>query len=106
MKYLLLLLALCATTHATEFSAYYTKIDSGEDFERFSRTSDEADIVVQGVAGDSGRLVFSRATSYLPVWETGKTRHPFKELTPRSGDGPAMRPDKVNTYSIARIIES
>ncbi|MEN9469608.1 MAG: hypothetical protein RL630_1341 [Verrucomicrobiota bacterium] len=106
MKSLLLLLALCVTAHATEFSAYYTKVDSGEDFEKFSRTSDEADIVVQGVAGNSGRLVFSRATSYLPVWEAGKTRHPFKELTPRSGDGPATRPDNVNTYSVARIIES
>ena len=106
MKPWLLLLALCVTVHAEEFSAYYTKVDSGEDFEKFSRTSDEADIVVQGVAGNSGRLVFSRATSYLPVWETGKTRHPFQELTPRSGDGPATRPDKVNTYSVARIIES
>ena len=106
MKPWLLLLALCVTVHAEEFSAYYTKVDSGEDFEKFSRTSDEADIVVQGVAGNSGRLVFSRATSYLPVWETGKTRHPFQELTPRSGDGPAARPDKVNTYSIARIIET
>ena len=109
------ILALCALAGASflhaerpapEFSAYYTKVDSGEDFEKFSRTSDEADIVVQGVAGNSGRLVFSRATSYLPVWETGKTRNPFKELTPRSGDGPATRPDSLNSYSVARIIES
>ncbi|MGA1129889.1 MAG: hypothetical protein ACO3XN_07470, partial [Chthoniobacterales bacterium] len=74
MKAVLFLLALCVTGHATEFSAFYTRVDSGEDFEKFSRTSDEADIVVQGVADNSGRLVFSRATSYLPVWETGKTR--------------------------------
>jgi hypothetical protein len=106
MKPLLLLLALCVTAHAVEFGAYYTKVDSGEEFEKFSRTSDEADIVVQGVAGNSGRIVFSRATSYLPVWDMGKNRHPFQELTPRSGDGPATRQDKVNTYSVARIIES
>lgn len=106
MKSLLLFFALCVTAQATEFGAYYTKVDSGEDFEKFSRTSDEADIVVQGVGDGSGRLVFSRATSYLPVWETGKNRHPFRELTPRSGDGPATRPDNVNTYSVARIIES
>ena len=106
MKPILLLIILSLGAPAAEFGAFYTKVDSGEDFEKFTRTGDEADIVVQGVARDSGRLVFSRATSYLPVWETGKTRHPFQELTPRSGDGPATRPDKVNTYSVARIIES
>jgi hypothetical protein len=91
---------------AAEFGAYYTKVDSGEDFEKFSRTSEEADIVVHGIAGTSGRIVFSRATSYLPVWETGKKRYPFPELTPRRGDGPATRPDTINAYSVARIIKS
>ena len=52
-----------------EFGAYYTKIDSGQEFEKFSRTGPHADIVVRGIGKDNGRLVFWRGSSYLPYWE-------------------------------------
>ena len=52
---------------AGEFSAYYTEVDSGESFEQYSRTGPYADIVVE--VGE-GIFVFSRASSYLPYWET------------------------------------
>ncbi|MCP4455877.1 MAG: hypothetical protein GY809_30835, partial [Planctomycetes bacterium] len=51
------------------FGAYYTKIDSGQAFEAFSRTDRHADIVVP-VTAAHGRLVFWRGASYLPYWET------------------------------------
>ena len=95
-----------AWVRAEEFGAYYTKVDSGEEFERVSRTGPEADIVVRGLGEGGGRLVFWRGSSYLPYWEVGGEKHFLKELTPRSGDGSASRPDKVNSYSVARIIES
>jgi hypothetical protein len=88
------------------FAAYYTKVDSGEEFEKFSRTEPSADIVVRGVGDSGGRLVFWRGSSYLPYWEVGGKKWFLDELTPRSGDGPKNRPDNVNTYSVARIIES
>ena len=33
-------------TPSEDFEAYYTKINSGEDFEKFSRTGEYADIIV------------------------------------------------------------
>ncbi len=108
MKKLIVLFAMMPLAlSAAEFGAYYTKIDSGDDFERFSRTGPDADIVVRAVGKDQGRLVFWRGSSYLPYWESAGGRKWFlKEMTPRCGDGPPQRPDKVNTYSVARIIES
>jgi fructokinase len=41
MKSFIFLIILSLGAHAAEFGAYYTKVDSGEDFEKFSRTSDE-----------------------------------------------------------------
>ena len=88
-----------------EFGAYYTKIDSGEEFEKISRTGPYADIVVK--LGDKGeRVVFWRGSSYLPYWETSEGRWYFDEVVPRKGDGTKRMPDKVNRFSYARIIES
>jgi hypothetical protein len=89
-----------------EFCAYYTKINSGQPFEEFSRTGPEADVVVQDIGPDKGRFVFWRGSSYLPYFETKGGKWFAPELTERKGDGPPERPDKVNTYSVARIIES
>ena len=89
-----------------EFGAYYTKLDSGEAFEEFSRTGPEADIVVRDIGREHGRLVFWRGSSYLPYFELQGGKWLMPELTERQGDGPQGRPDKVNTYSVARIIES
>ena len=89
-----------------EFGAYYTKITSGEAFEHFSRTGPDADIMVRDVGAQRGRVVFWRGSSYLPYWEVNGDRYFFDELTERSGNGPEQRPDKINLFSVARIIES
>jgi len=91
---------------ATEFGAYYTKVDSGEEFERYSRTGEHADIVVRGVGNGIGRFVFHRSSSYIPYWKTAKGKWYVEELTDREGDGTEKMPDRTNTYSVARIIES
>jgi hypothetical protein len=49
------------------FGAYYTKINSAQPFEKYSRTGKYADIIVQ-VADAGGKLFFSRGASYLPYW--------------------------------------
>jgi hypothetical protein len=97
------MLLFSAWAGAAEVSAYYTKIDSGEAFERYSRTGPYADVVVE--AGD-GKLVFWRGASYLPYWEIQGHRTYVDEVYPRSGDGSATMPDKVNTFSRVAIIES
>jgi len=87
---------------AAKISAYYTKVDSGREFEKYSRTGPYADIVV---VLETGRLVFWRGSSYLPYWETQKGKTFVDEVIARSGDGPAERPDMVNTYSRVAIID-
>ena len=95
-----------ASLFTAEFGAHYTKVDSGEAFEKYSRTGPQADVVVRNIGKARGRLVFWRGSSYLPYWDVDGKKWFFGELTERSGDGPAKRPDKVNTYSRVRIIES
>ncbi|MGO8926288.1 MAG: hypothetical protein ACLQU3_05275 [Limisphaerales bacterium] len=85
--------------------AYCTRVQSGEEFERFSRTGEYPDIIVQ-VAKPSGQLVFWRGNSYLPYWKTGAGRWDLPQILPRSGDGTATMPDRVNLYSHAEIIEN
>ena len=85
-----------------DFFAYYTKIDSGEGFEKFSHTGEFADVVVKVGRGE---LVFHRSSSYLPYWETKDGRWYLDEIVKRSGDGPSKRPDKNNIYAFCRIIE-
>ncbi|MHC4720700.1 MAG: hypothetical protein ACYSYT_09515, partial [Planctomycetota bacterium] len=83
--------------------AYYDKVDSGEAFEKYSRTGPYADIVIEVGAG---KFVFWRGSSYLPYWETEKGKWYVDEIIKRSGDGLGKRPDKVNTYSRVAIVES
>lgn len=92
-------------TPSADFGAYYTKSNSGEEFERYSRTGDHADIIVD-LGRDNGKFVFWRASSYLPYWETPGGKWYVDEIVPRKGDGPPQRPDKVNTYSVVKIIEN
>jgi len=105
-KYLSLILVLfingCITDHDDDIKAYYTKIDSGQEFERISRTGTYADIIVKL---KKGRFVFWRGSSYLPYWETDKGKWFVDELFSRKGNGPSQRPDKVNTYSRVIIAE-
>jgi len=90
---------------ASSLYGYYTRVDSGGPFERFSRVDDYADIVVKLETPD-GQLVFSRGRSYLPYWQTAKGKWPFDEIVQRSGDGTTVMPDRVNLFSNARIIDS
>jgi hypothetical protein len=87
------------------FGAFYTKIQSGEDFEKYSRTGDFADIVVDLGTGSS-KLVFWRGSSYLPYLESEEGRWYVEEVVPRKGNGEGIRPDRINAYSHVKIIES
>ncbi len=92
----------CGFVNASDFCAYYTKVDSAEEFESVSRTGPYADIVV-GL--EDGKFVFWRGSSYLPYWQSDKGKWFVDEVFSREGDGPAGRPDKVNTYSRVIIAE-
>ena len=94
---------ICSIAYGADFHAYYTKINSGESFEKYSRTGDYADIVVEVL---DGKFVFWRGSSYLPYWESGNDKCSVKEMIRRSGDGNENRPDKVNTYSRVALVES
>jgi hypothetical protein len=98
-------LLLASSAVAGPFGAYYTKIDSGESFERFSRTGPYADIVVD-LPDLGGAFVFWRASSYLPFWEVGGERWYVEKIVERHGDGDGIMPDKVNTFSRVAIIEN
>lgn len=86
------------------FHAYYTRVQSEKPFERFCRTGDEADIVVN-IRQPEGHVVFWRGQSYLPYWQTAAGRWPFPEVVTRRGDGDGAMPDRVNTFSHVQIIE-
>jgi len=88
---------------ADNFYSYYTKINSGEPFEKYSKTGPYADVVVQLPAG---QFIFHRNSSYLPLWKTESGQWYVEEIVPRNGDGPEKRPDKNNIYSFVRIIEN
>jgi len=99
----LIILHAGSAVYAGTFYAYYTKVDSGRSFEHTSRTGPYADIVVKL---DKGKFVFWRGSSYLPYWQTSRGKWFVEEVIERKGDGPAERPDKVNTYSHVDIIEN
>ncbi len=107
MKKLLLLsmiaLILGTAYKVPDFYAFYTKIDTGQAWEKHSRTSRHADLVVR--MGE-GEIIFHRSSSYLPYWKTGSGEWYFEEIVPRSGDGPDKRPDGNNIYSYVRLIHS
>jgi hypothetical protein len=91
---------------ADDFYAYYTKLPSNfdllEDYQKelFGRYSD---LVIN--MSDKGKIIFSRNTSYLPVWKTGQKEQSFPEVVPRQGDGPPHRPDILSKYSHVRLIK-
>ena len=89
---------------ASDFGAYYTKLDSEGNFEKIARVGDYADIVVRI---DSEReFIFWRASSYLPHLKTSSKREYVEEVIERSGDGTGLRPDRVNIFSRVKIIEN
>ncbi|MCH7227026.1 LamG domain-containing protein [Haloferula sp. A504] len=90
-----------------DFAAYYTrKHYEGEKWHEISRTGEYTDVVVR--LGESPReVVFGRVSSYHPeVLVDGEVVAAFPERTERRGDGPGRRPDKVNRYARARLIET
>lgn len=89
-----------------EFGAYYTHIITDDEFEKFSRTGDYADIIVD-FGKDNGRFVFWRGSSYLPYWQPPRGKRIYiDEVIPRAGDGSVTMPDKVNSFSVVKIIEN
>ena len=94
----------CAVMASESFYAYQTRLTTGADFERYSRTDEHPDIVVQ-LAAPLGRLVFWRGTSYLPYWETTNGHFALEQIVPRQGDGDATRPDRVNSFSRVCLVE-
>jgi len=100
---LILLLMVMQVSAQENLRAYYTKIYKGQSWEKESRTTEHADIIVEL---ETGKLVFWRGTSYLPIWETENGSWSVDEIIKRKGDGPETRPDDHNTYSSVRIIES
>ena len=95
-----LVVLITCTAFGEDFRAYYTKLDSGQEFEKYTRTGPYADVVVEVGAG---KLIFWRASSYLPHWKTERGSWYLDEIIKRSGDGTDERPDRVNTYSHVRI---
>ena len=75
-----------ALTPSNNFGAYYTHIVTSDEFEKYSRTGDYADIIVD-LGKENGKFIFWRGSSYLPYWETVKGEKVYvDEIIPRSGD--------------------
>jgi len=87
-----------------EFGAFYTKLNSGAEFEKYSRTGDYADIVVD-LGKDNAMFIFWRGTSFLPYLQVGETKWSVTEVIPRKGDGTEKMPDRTNTYSVVKLID-
>jgi hypothetical protein len=88
-----------------KFGAYYTKLNTGAEWETYSRTGLKPDITVQ-ISNPVGKLVFWRGNSYLPYWKTSRGQWDLTEIIPRSGDGKMPMPDRTNVYSHVEIIEN
>jgi hypothetical protein len=105
---LMILLIFCFPVSGTGqpvFGAWYTKINTGQEWEAFSRTGEHSDIIVS-ISKSGGKLVFWEGNSYLPYWQTDKGKWNLAEIIPRTGDGLAPMPDRNNVYSNVRIIEN
>jgi hypothetical protein len=88
-----------------EFGAFYTKLNSGEKFEKYSRTGENADIVVD-LGKDNAMFVFWRGSSFLPYLQVNDKKWYVKEVVKRKGDGTEKMPDRTNAYSVSKIVES
>ncbi|MEM6928379.1 MAG: LamG domain-containing protein [Myxococcota bacterium] len=85
------------------FYAHYTQLEIEDQPEGLSGPL--ADVVVN--VGTRGQLVFSRETSYRPVWTFGDDgTEAVPHLSGIAGDGPPEgRFDRSNQYTYARVIE-
>ena len=85
--------------HNNSIVGYYTRLS----FDDHNFTGKFADIVVD-IPG-KGKFIFSREYSYQPYWQPeNNKRFLVDRLIPRTGDGPAERPDKNNVSSNAAIV--
>lgn len=83
-----------------QFGAFYTRLPFSDE-----HTGKYADIVVR-LDKSRGQIIFGRESSYLPLWKNKNGSWYFREVVPRKGDGQGIRPDVLNKYSHARVIES
>jgi hypothetical protein len=97
-------LSMISVTIGGDFGAYYTKLNSGGNFEEIARVGDYADIVVR-IDADR-EFIFWRASSYLPHLKTPSRKEYVDEIVVRSGDGYGLRPDRVNIFSRVKIVEN
>jgi len=108
LRFGLAVLTLCSCAKPSappgDLGAYYTRLDSGEEFEEVARVGDYADIVVR--IDDEREFVFWRASSYLPHLKTSSGRDYVEEVVERSGDGSGLRPDRINLFSRVKIVEN
>ncbi|MEM8567775.1 MAG: LamG domain-containing protein [Bacteroidota bacterium] len=51
------------------------------------------------------QIIFSKHSSFLPIWKIDGQSYHFPELVERKGDGPEGRPDLISQYSHARVIK-
>ncbi|MEM8565740.1 MAG: LamG domain-containing protein [Bacteroidota bacterium] len=87
------------------FGAFYTRIESDEEFEKYARVGPHSDIVVD-LGKDDLALIFWRGSSYLPYLQSTKGKSYVEELIPRNGDGTKEMPDKTNSLSVVKLIEN
>ena len=78
-----------------EFGAFYTKLNSGMEFEKYSRTGDYADIVVD-LGNNDAVFVFWRGSSYLPFLQSSEGKWYIDEIIKRKGDGTKSPSNDVN----------
>lgn len=91
--------------HLGEFGAFYTRIHSGEDFEKYARVGDYSDIIVD--LGKNGlTFIFWRGSSYLPYLKLNGEKYYVEKVISQNGDGTNKRPDKVNLFSRVKIIKN
>lgn len=88
-----------------EFGAFYTRINSGDEFEKYARVREHPDIAID-LGKNNLTFVFWRGASYLPFLETNEGRFYVDEVVEREGDGSKRMPDRTNSYSVVKLIES
>lgn len=96
-----------STLQAQALKAYYTNV--GDNYDALEMDQEKifgryADIIVE--IEDKGQVIFSRKTSYLPVWKARENEWKFEEIVERNGDGEPERPDVLSRYSHVRLISS
>ena len=88
----------------SDFEAYYTHLNSGESFEKYSKTFEYADLVVR--LNKNMKFIFWRASSYRPHLDINGIKYYVDEIVATNGDGPGLRFDNVNAYSWVKLVSN